>query len=204
MGEAGKVGAKRGGFIRGDFSYKGSVSSIEPLSAIRNPAVYKATKEAVSRYHSVLGVRQREIKLADLPDGVAGVHLTKGGESYSVYLSKSLFKNQTRQKIEGRMKGAYKSGFLTKTNKPIAHTVTHELAHATWNQSLTTPQALRAGRAIKTLHQKWLRDKRKKGYGQYAKTNISEFFAETATKAVHGTSDRYTKKIKQIIRRYKL
>lgn len=203
MGEAGSV-AKRGGFIRGDFSYKGSISSIEPLSAIRNPAVYKAMKESVSRYHSVLGVRQREIKLADLPDGVAGVHLTKGGESHGVYLNKALFKNQTRQKIEGRMKGAYKAGFLTKTNKPIAHAITHELAHATWNQSLTTPQAMKAGRAIRTLHQKWLRDRRKKGYGQYAKTNISEFFAETATKAVHGTSDKYTKKVKQIIRRYKL
>ncbi len=30
---------------------------------MKDPALYKATKEAISRYHSVLGVRQKECKV---------------------------------------------------------------------------------------------------------------------------------------------
>lgn len=48
-----------------------------------------------------------------------------------------------------------------------------------------------------------LRNK-KSGYGKYAETNVSEFWAETVTKAIHGKSDKYTKKVKEICKKYKL
>ena len=40
--------------------------------------------------------------------------------------------------------------------------------------------------------------------GKYAETNVSEFWAETVTKAIHGKSDKYTKKVKEICKKYKL
>ena len=56
----------RGGLQPGDATYKGSVGKPEPLVNMKDPALYKATKEAISRYHSVLGVRQKNVKLAEL------------------------------------------------------------------------------------------------------------------------------------------
>ncbi len=55
----------RGGLQPGDATYKGSVGKPEPLVNMKDPALYKATKEAISRYHSVLGVRQKNVKLAE-------------------------------------------------------------------------------------------------------------------------------------------
>ena len=51
----------RGGLQPGDATYKGSVGKPEPLVNMKDPALYKATKEAISRYHSVLGVRQKNV-----------------------------------------------------------------------------------------------------------------------------------------------
>ncbi len=49
-----------------------------------------------------------------------------------------------------------------------------------------------------------MRDKKKSGYGKYARTNVSEFWAETVTKAVHGKADKYTRRVKAICAKYKL
>lgn len=170
---------------------------------MKDPAVYKATKEAISRYHAVMGVRQRTVKLAELSGGTYGVHITKGGKSDAVYLNKAHF-NQKKSKVEGAHRKGYASGWSTKTNKPIAHTVTHELAHATWNEHLTSPKAKAAGKEIQKLYTSWRKDKKKSGYGKYAETNVSEFWAETVTKAVHGKSDKYTVAVKKIAKKYKL
>lgn len=35
-------------------------------------------------------------------------------------------------------------------------------------------------------------------------TNVSEFWAETVTKAIHGKSDKYTTAVKNIAKKYKL
>lgn len=40
----------RGGLQPGDATYKGSVGKPEPLVNMKDPALYKATKEAISRY----------------------------------------------------------------------------------------------------------------------------------------------------------
>lgn len=193
----------RGGLQPSDGSFKGSVSKVESLKNIKDPKVYRATANAISRYHAVMGVRQREVKLAQLPPNTYGVHLTQGGQSKAIYLNKTHF-NKSYKDIEASHRKGYDSGWSTRTNKPIAHTVTHELAHATWNEHMTGASQRAAGREIKSLYRTWLKDKKKKGYGKYATTNVSEFWAETSTKAVHGTADKYTKAVKDIIKKYKL
>lgn len=195
-----------GGLKAGDADYKGTIGRVETLKAIENKEVYKAAKEAISRFHAILGVRQKKVKLADLEDGVGGVHVTRGGESEGVYLSKSIFKpaSATTQSVADWARRGYESGHITKTNKPVAHIITHELAHATWNEHMTSPRAVTAGKDIKQLYKRWVGDKKKKGYGRYAATNVSEFFAETAAKAVHGNSDRYTIALQDIIKRHRL
>ena len=197
---------KSGGLKEGDSNYKGKMGKMEPLASIKNPQVYKSVKESISRFHSVLGVRQKDIKIATLQAGVGGVHITSGGQSKQVVLNKSVFngKNTTKKSVESWAATGYKSGHLTKTNKPVAHIITHELAHATWNAHLTTPSAKAASKSVNSLYKKWRSDSKKSGYGSYAKTNVSEFWAEVCTKAVHGKSDKYTKAAKGIIKKYKL
>ena len=192
-----------GGLNPGDSSYKGKIGKVEDLVKIKDPQVYKSTKEAIARYHSVLGVRQKNVKLAEMSAGTLGVHVTAEGKSQAVYLNKKSF-NQKQSKIVAQTKQGYDAGWHTKTNKPIAHTVTHELAHATWNNHLTGANHKAAGKDIATLHDQWRKDKKKSGYGKYANTNINEFWAETLTKAVHGKADKYTKKAKAICKKYDL
>lgn len=199
---SGGVGS-RGGLQPGDATFKGSVKGVESLIHIKDPQVYKEVASAISRYHSVLGVRQRNIKLATLSAGTLGVHVTQGGKSEGVYLNKKYF-NQKEKNIVTQTKKGYESGWHTKTNKPIAHTVTHELGHATWNNHLDGANQKAAGKDITDLYHTWMKDTKKKGYGEYAKTNVNEFWAETVTKAVHGKADKYTKSVKRIIKRYKL
>lgn len=195
---SGNRGTKDGG---GD--YKGKITNVGPLVEMTDPQMYKATKQAISRYHAVLGVRQREVKLADFP-GAYGVHVTSGdGKSKAVYLNRSHF-NQGAKRVASDHAANYTSGWSTHTNKPIAHTVTHELAHATWNEHLSGTNQRAAGKEIRTLYHSWMNDKKKSGYGKYARTNVSEFWAETVTKAVHGKSDKYTRRVKAICKKYNL
>lgn len=195
-----------GGLKPGDADFKGKIGKLEGLATIKNPEVYKAVGSAISRFHSVLGVRQRNVKIATLPPGVGGVHVTKGGQSEVVVLSKSVFngKNTTKKSVEAWAKSGYKSGHLTDTNKPVAHIVTHELAHASWNAHLSGAKYQAAGKDITKMYNSWLKDKKKKGYGKYASTNVSEFWAEVCTKAVHGKADTYTKRAKKIVAKYGL
>lgn len=197
---------KTGGLPDGDSNYKGKIGKLESLVSIKNPAVYKSVKEGISRFHSVLGVRQKDIKIATMEAGVGGVHISQGGVSKQVVLNKQVFngKNTTTQSVAKWAETGYKSGHLTKTNKPVAHIVTHELAHATWNAHLSSPNAKAAGKSVNTLYKKWKVDKGKSGYGKYANTNVSEFWAEVCTKAVHGKSDKYTTAAKGIIKKYQL
>lgn len=197
-------GGGNGGFSgKGDFNYKGGISGVESLKNIKDKKLYGAMKSAISRYHSALGIPQKEVKLAKLKDAY-GVHVTEFGKSKGVYLNKDVFKKGTVKSVTAQKAKDYASGWATKTNKPVAHTITHELAHATWNSHLTAPNAKAAGKEIKSLYKKWSGDKTKTGYGKYAKTNVNEFWAETVTKGVHGKSDKYTKAAKSIVKKYKL
>ena len=133
------------------------------------------------------------------------MHVTTAeGKSEGVYLNKALYKTGTVKSITKSKASDYTSGWATQTNKPVAHTITHELAHATWNSHLSGANQKAAGKEIKAMYKSWSSDKRKSGYGKYSKTNVNEFWAETVTKAIHGKSDKYTKQVKNIVKKYKL
>lgn len=201
---------RKGGLPEGDFDGGGKgikvPKDLAGLVTIQNPQVYKSVKQAISRFHSVLGVRQKEVKIGTLPAGVGGVHFTENGASKLVVLSKRVFngKGTTTGTVAGWASSGYRSGHLTKTNKAVAHIPTHELAHATWNAHMTSPKHKAAGREISKLYRSWMRDKKKSGYGRYASSNVSEFFAEVCTKAIHGKSDKYTTAVKKIIKKHQL
>ena len=207
MGGRGAFSGKRGGFSADEAgSHETMPKKLESLNSIKDRKVYKAVKESISRYESVLGVRQRDIKLGELPTGVGGVHVTQGGKSKIVVLNKEIFNGEKTnlKKLSNWSEKAYKSGHLTSTNKPTAHIVTHELAHATWNEHQIGSMQKKAGFEINKVYNNWIKDTKKKGYGDYAKTNESEFFAEVVTKAIHGKKDKYTAKVKGIIKKYNL
>lgn len=194
---------RTGGFAGGDYNYKGKIVNPQPLSSIQHNDVFRDIKQGIAKYHSRLGVRQQDIKLADLPSNVNGVHVSGGGKSLNIYLNSNVY-NGKKSEIISRTKKAYDSGWTTKTNKPIQHTVVHELAHATWNSHLSSPKHKAAGKEITALSKTWLKDRKKKGYGEYSRTNINEFWAEVTTKGVLGKSDKYTNSAKRIIKKYKL
>ena len=195
-----------GGLRVGDEQYKGKVGRVESLSTIKNKKVYDEVMHAISRMHAVLGATQRKVKLADLEDGVGGVHVTRNGKSEGVYLNKSIFQpaEATTQSVASWAETGYRSHHLTETNNPAGHIAAHEYAHALWNEHLSDSKSVTAGKDIKQLYKQWTRDKKKSGYGAYASTNVSEFFAELATRAVHGQRDKYTDKLKEIIRKHRL
>ena len=195
----------RGGLQPRDSGSGIEITGVEPLKNIKDPKLYKETAAAISRYHSVMGVRERNVKLADLPPNTGGAQTTsiKTGESTGIYLNKKMFSG-TKASIEKNVRRGYNSGWLTRSNKPVAHYVTHELAHATWNSDLKGAKYKAAQKEIYKLSGKWLADKRKKGYGKYAHSDLNEFWAEVVTKAVHGTPDKYTQAAKRIVKKYKL
>lgn len=191
----------------GGGNYKGKIDNVKSITEMADKKMYSAAKDAISRYHSVLGVRQKSIKLADLGSGVLGCHVTDGvsGESKGVFLNKEFFdRKDSFKKVMEVEKKSYKQGWHNETNKPISHTISHELAHATWNSHLKSAGAKAATKDIQKLHKQWSADTKKKGYGKYGKTNINEFWAELCTKAVSGKADKYTKKAKAIVKKYKL
>ena len=204
-----RSGSGSGGvFTPGDSNAKPesvNLRNIETLKNIKDRQLYNEMKSAISRFYKELGLKQKEVKLADM-DGAMGVHVTIDGKSGGVYLNKKHFKNGTKESVTKTLNSAYKQKLLTKTNKPVAHVMTHELAHSVWNSHMTGTKQKAAGKEIAKIFTEWKKDKSKgrKGYGSYTGTNVSEFFAETITKGIHGKADRYTKALKNIVKKYKL
>ena len=194
-GGAGGGGAA--GFLGRDTSYKGKIENVESLVHMKDAAMYKATKEAISNFAAKLGIPERNVKLADLSGKVMGI----GGQG-EVYLNKKYF-NQTAGQMKDTMAKNYKAGHLTPTNKPLAHVVNHELAHAAWSTHNTRPNAMAASKEIKSLYKSWSKSGRK-GYGKYASSNVNEWWAETSTKAAHGSSDKWSAAVKGIYKKYGL
>lgn len=197
-------GSERRTFPNDNFGVDVNIKNPRDLATIKDNSVYKEMKQGISRYHSVLGVRERSIKLADLPMDIYGVQSSYMGENAGIYLNARIYDNLSKKGIKADVERKYNSGWSTRTNKPIQHTITHELAHATWNSNMKSAKALAASKEINKLGLKWLNDKKKKGYGKYAESNINEFWAEVVAKAVHGTPDYYTRSAKAIVKKYKL
>lgn len=194
---------------RTDTSYRmfpRAIRNVERLDKIKDPAVYRDVRRAISRFHSVLGVRETNFILADVMDRneVAADYHSRSGSDFIV-LNKRFFNVPHKQFVK-RVKDMYNRHWSTRTNKPVAHTVTHELAHAMWVTEFSSDRHQAAGREIRSLRRKWLRDPDivKLGYGDYARSSVSEWWAEVVTKAVHGESDKYTKGVVEIIKKHKL
>lgn len=172
-------------------------------SGMKHRDMEKQINRAISRYEKVMGVRERSIKLADIP-GAYGVTYISANGSQGIYLSRKHF-DQSKKNFEAQYKKSnYDSGFKNITNRAAQHTVTHELAHATWTSSYSSTKHRAAGKEITKLYHQWSKDKKKKGYGRYGKTNVDEFWAEVITKGIHGRSDKYTRKAISIAKKYKL
>ncbi len=178
-------------------------NSAESLRNLKYRDTERAIGSAIARYESVMGIRQQNIKIADIP-GAYGVTFLDQNGSKMIYLSKSQF-NVPKKQFEARYKrDNYDSGFKNKTNRPVTHTITHELAHATWTSHYAGAKYKAAGKEIGKLYKTWSKDKRKKDYGDYGKTNVDEFWAEVITKGIHGKADKYTRKAIGIAKKYKL
>jgi len=203
-----------GGLSPKDIKYTGEITGVEDLVKVKHPDVYRGLKATIAQFHAKLGVQDRSIKIADMEDEVSGAHLINGlGENAGIYLNKKMF-NQPKKKIIADIMKSYSPAtkrnaysWTTKTNDPLGHVLTHELAHGVWSRFHTSPKHKAAGKEIFALFNQYKNDaayRRKKGYGIYSLHNASEFFAEVSTKAIHGNDDNYTRKLKKIIKRYKL
>lgn len=178
-------------------------ASASGISSMAHRDMEKQIHRAISRYEKVMGVRERHVKIADI-SGAYGVTYINANGSQGIYLSRKHF-DTSKKKFEASYKASnYENGFKNLTNRAAQHTVTHELAHATWTSSYTSPKHQAAGKEIRTLFQKWSKDNKKKGYGSYGKTSVDEFWAEVITKGIHGKPDKYTKKAISIAHKYKL
>lgn len=175
----------------------------ESLDSLKHREVVKQLNRGISRYEKVMGLRERTIRVA-YTGNAYGVTFINANGSQGIYLNKKVF-NKTRNQIESDYRRSnYETGFKNITNRPIQHTITHELAHATWTSSYSSAKHKAAGNEIKSLYRSWSRDRKKKGYGRYGASNVDEFWAEVVTKGIHGKSDRYTRKAISIAKKYKL
>lgn len=179
------------------------LASSSSINSLKHRDMEKQITRAISRYETVMGVRERNVRLANLPGAYGVTYINENG-SQGIYLNKSLF-DVSKKKFEREYKNAnYATGYKNTTNRAAQHTVTHELAHATWTSSYKSVKAKAAGKEITALYHTWKGDSNKKGYGTYGKKNVDEFWAEVITKGIHGNSDKYTKKAISIARKYKL
>lgn len=197
------VGVTTNGKVIGAGAMAKIVSKSESLDALPDREVVKQLRRGISRYEKVMGVRERSIRVADL-DGAYGLTWINSDGSQGILLDKKAFSGK-RKDVEARYKKQnYETGFKNVTNRAIQHTITHELAHATWTSSYKGANQVAAGKEIRHLYKQWSADTKKKGYGSYGKSNVDEFWAEVVTKGIHGKSDKYTRKAIKIAKRFKL
>lgn len=175
----------------------------QSISTLPDREVVKQLQRGISRYEKVMGVRERTVMVAPM-SGAYGLTYIGSDGSHGIYLSKSAFSGK-RKDIESRYKQQnYDTGFKNKTNRAIQHTITHELAHATWTSSYDGAKHKAAGKEIRDLYRRWKGDKKKKGYGTFGSKNVDEFWAEVITKGIHGKADKYTRRAIKIAKQYKL
>lgn len=188
------------GWANRDTNYNGKIENLRSVTTMQDKQMYKATKEAISNFYAKTGAIERNIKMAELSNTVYGI----GSKGMVILNGKFFDRKNSKEFMEKQMKSEYKSGWQTETNKPIAHVLTHELGHTTWSSHGESANMKAASKEIKSLAKDWRKDTKKQGYGKYSHSNIDEFWAEVVTKAVHGKADKYTRKAKDIIKKYKL
>lgn len=179
------------------------LSSATSIGDMEHRDMQKQINRAISRYEKVMGVRERSVKLADV-QGAYGVTYFNEKGSQGIFLNRRHFDVSKRDFEAVYKKSNYDNGFKNITNRAAQHTVTHELAHATWTSSFQSAKHRAAGKEINSLFKSWSKDKKKRGYGEYGKSNVDEFWAEAVTKGIHGKADKYTRKAISIAHKYKL
>lgn len=179
-------------------------SSATGLDTLPNREVVKALNSAISTYEAKIGLRERNIKVADIGGGDYGVTGITTNGSNGVYLNRQFFSGKKKDIERVYKESNYATGLKNVTNRAIKHTITHELAHATWTDAYSKPHQKAAGKEIKALFKTWKADTKKKGYGSYGTKDVNEFFAEGVTKALHGKQDKYTRKLLNIVNKYNL
>ncbi len=191
--------SKSGGREGYDSNYSGSINNVGSLKEIGDRSLQRDLQQGISKFESRLGVRT-DVKLADL-SGAYGVHVTTNGKSDGVYLDRESFKN--KEQVVQAKNNAYKTGFSNKTNKPTQHTVVHELSHSLWTNNHIGEKHIKAGAEIGKVYNSFKKEN-PKSWGSYGKTNVNEFYAEGITKGVLGKSDKYTKSLIKITKKYGL
>ena len=186
----------------------GIEESAMSIKDMKNRSMQKELQQAISRYEAVMGLRERKIMLADTP-GAYGVTYIGSDGSHGIYLSKAYFDVPKSEFVKEYAGSNYarRGGFKNTTRNAAQHTITHELAHATWTSGYTSEKAVSAGREIRSLYRDFMKDHsstRKKNYGTYGAKDVDEFWAEIITKGIHGDNDRYTRRAFAIAKRHKL
>ena len=184
------------------------VASAMSIKDMKNRDMQKELQQAISRYEAKMGLRESSIKLANL-QGAYGVTFIASDGSKGIYLNAKKFDRPKKEVVKDYASSNYarRTGFKNTTRKPAQHTITHELAHATWSSYYTGTKHQAAGKEINTLYKRFIKDKsrnRTKNYGSYGRSSVDEFWAEVVTRGIHGDNDYYTRKAFSIAKKYKL
>lgn len=184
----------------------GALEDSRSISSIADRTTVKELQRGISRFEAKVGIRERSVRIGDLDrkNALGVTYIAEDGRSKGILLNQRFFDRKKSAIENDIIQNHYNTGFKNRTNAPLQHTITHELSHAVWNASMKSKSALDAKKEITALYGKWIKDKKKKGYGEYAKANLSEFYAEGITKAIHGTADKYTRRLVQITKKYGL
>jgi len=178
-------------------TYKGKINNLAGIRDIKDERSRLQVQRAISEFERQYGLPTQNVNIATLDGGVVGL----GGQD-TVILNRQYYDNAA--KLIKAKRSAYKSGWSVPTTTPIRHTVIHELAHAQWQSGRPgTPKGLTDG--INKLYKRFRAEVRtgKNPLGEYATSNVDEFWAEGITQATIGTKQTYySRRLKALLKKY--
>lgn len=176
----------------------------ENSSLVQDENMIQEINKAVSAFQLVFSHRCQVIRFEHLGISTIGSTTTEQGKNV-VLLNRPLFCGKSASKdLRSLIQKQYENGYWTVTSTPVAHAITHELAHTVWMENGQREVEKAAKNSIFNLFEIWKNDPDKTGYGQRASLNVSEFWAEVCSRAVLGESDKYTRAVQQIATIYHL
>lgn len=184
------------------------IGTISPLDSIPDKVLRDQQRAVISRIFKRYGFEADTVALAPL-GGAWGVNVQSIGNDgvNKVYLSKAAYKSAG--KIREAKVSAYKQGWSVKTRNPLQHTLVHELAHSKWISEKDQNGIKKRIQPLWEQYQAEVESKIKKygrkeyakylSIGQYAGTNINEFWAEASTQYLIGAKQtKYSKAVGKI------
>lgn len=177
---------------------------LENGSLVQDENMIQEINKAVSAFQLAFSHRCQVIRFEYLGISTIGRTTIEQGKTV-VLLNKPLFCNKSASKdLRSLILEQYDKGYWTITRNPVAHAITHELAHTVWMESGQREVEKAAKNSICNLFEIWKNDPDKTGYGQRASVDVSEFWAEVCSRAILGESDKYTRAVQQIVKIYHL